>query len=412
MARSRPFLLWLLLLLLAAGSAGRAGANSVFSVGGLGEPQLEEPARLRALGGAGAAERGPRAFSLVNPATMADVERLIFEGTVVPAFRRIDASHYPTETGAETTVPSLRLVVALPGRIVLGAGYLSATNAQFRIDRTDSTDVLSRLQIEGSGGMNFGRLSLARRISSMLAVGVDCDLISGSYREIWHRTFPDSILASSRDTLDVEYERNPRFRFGALFSRHQYSLGAVVETERALPLSTAQKTAGARRVESRGDLTLPPGYAIGASVPMGWRNRMVAQYRRAGWSRSSLESDLVDFRAQERLSIGFERGHPPVGQNVRGMAKLPLRVGGYYLRWPDLMPAAGATDITAGSAAVDEWAVTLGTGLRSADHGGAVDFSIEAGSRGSLDKLGAREHFVRLGFSLQVSDETWKGSIH
>src|SRR6058998_3294173 len=44
-----------LLLLALSLAAGPAGANSILSIGGLGEPQLEEPARLRALGGAGAA---------------------------------------------------------------------------------------------------------------------------------------------------------------------------------------------------------------------------------------------------------------------------------------------------------------------------------------------------------------------
>lgn len=402
----------LLCLLLALLAAVPARANSVFSSGGLGEPQLEEAARLRALGGAGAAEHGPRAFSLVNPATMADAERLIFEGTILPAVRRVSSSHYPTETGAETTVPSLRLVVMLPGRVVLGAAYLSATNAQFRVDRVDTTGIPSALSIEGTGGMNLGRLSLARRVSPALALGVDCDIVAGGYREIWHRTFPDSMLLSSRDTLEADYDHRARFRIGALFSRHRFSLGAMVETEQSLPLLTTQRTFGATVRTNRGDLTVPPGYAVGVSVPLGWRERAVAQYRRAGWSRSTLESDLVDFRAQERYSLGFERQHPPPGENVHGFAALPLRVGGYYLRWPDLLPAAGAVDIRGGTAAVDEWAVTFGTGIRSADRGGMLDISFELGSRGSLDTLGAREQFIRMAFSLQVSDETWKGNIH
>src|SRR5512147_2758629 len=98
-------------------ASGAARANSVFSIGGLGEPQNPEPARLRALGGAGVAERGPREFSLVNPATLADVERVVFEGTVLPQWRRISAATEPTETANETTFPSLRAVIALPGRL-------------------------------------------------------------------------------------------------------------------------------------------------------------------------------------------------------------------------------------------------------------------------------------------------------
>jgi hypothetical protein len=406
-----PRILALLLPLVAVALPAPAGANSVFSVGGLGEPQLEEPARLRALGGAGAAERGPRAFSLVNPATMADAEHLLFEGTILPVVRRVQARSFPEETGAETTIPSLRMVIALPGGVVLGGSYLSGTNAQFRVDHEDSADTPSSLHIDGSGGINFVRVSLARRMSPALALGVDCDVASGSYREEWLRTFQDATLAQSRDTLEVDYGKRARWRLGALATRRGYSVGAVFESERALPLRVSQRTAGASVTQERGSLTLPAGFTIGASAPLGERGRAVAQYRRAGWGRSSLRSDLVDFRAQERWSVGFERGHAAEGGG-RGLARLPLRAGAYHLRWPDLLPIAGSPDIAGGSAGVSEWALTLGTGIRSRDRGGAVDVSLEAGSRGSIAELGARERFVRLGISLQVSDDTWKGSFH
>ena len=399
------------LLLAWAGHPASARAHSVFSVGGLGEPQLEEPARLRALGGAGVAERGPRAFSMVNPASLADADHLLIEGTVLSALRRIDAAGYPSETGTEATIPSLRAVVALPGRIVLGGAYLAATNAQFRVDRQDTSGPFSQIRVEGSGGINFARVSLSRRLTPSIALGVDCDFVLGGYREEWARTPVDSTLATARDTVELEYRRRARWRVGALATRGGFSLGAVFETERGLPLRVAQSTAGASSSRDLGDLTLPAGFVIGASAPVTARDRVVAQYRRASWSRSSLASDLVDFRALERWSLGFER-RTPEEEGGGGLGRLPIRVGGYYLRWPDRLPSAGAADLSGGIAEVNEWALTLGTGIRSKDKGGAVDLSLEAGSRGSVADLGARERFVRLGISLQVSDDTWKGRFH
>lgn len=398
-------------LLLLASLAGPARAHSVFSVGGLGEPQDPEPARLRALGGAGAAEKGPRDFSLANPATLADVERLVFEGSILPQWRRIDALSEPSETANETTFPSLRAVIALPGRLILGGAYLSGTSAQFRIDRDDTVGGASHLRIDGTGGMDFVRLSLARRLSPSLALGLDYDVVLGSYREEWTRTFSDTALAASRDTLEVTYQKRGRFRLGALASSGGYALGAAFEAERGLPLTTTQRTAGASVTESKGTLTLPTGIILGASAPLGERVRVVAQYSRAAWSRSSLESDLVDFRAQQRVSLGVER-KPSAERNVPTLDRMPLRAGFYYLAWPDLLPRAGAIDISGGTAGVNERGLTLGTGLRSRDGEGAVDFALEAGWRGNRDTLGAREYFVRFGISLLVSDETWKGSFH
>jgi hypothetical protein len=87
---------------------------------------------------------------------------------------------------------------------------------------------------------------------------------------------------------------------------------------------------------------------------------------------------------------------------------LPLRIGATYLNWPDLLPPVGALDITGGSAKIDEWSVSLGSGLRTKDGGGAIDFSLEGGQRGAKEELGASETFFRLGLSLRVSDETWR----
>jgi hypothetical protein len=129
MIRASAFTLFLACAL----AAQPARANSVLSVGGLGEPQLEESARLRALGGAGAAEHGPRDISLVNPASLSDVERILLEVTVMPALRRISATGVPGETVNETTFPSARAVIALPGRIVLSGSYVSGTNAEFTV---------------------------------------------------------------------------------------------------------------------------------------------------------------------------------------------------------------------------------------------------------------------------------------
>ena len=169
-----------LALVLTLALAARAFANSILSVGGLGEPQLEEAARLRALGGAGAAEHGPRDISLVNPASLSDVDRILLQLTALPAVRRISASSGVSETAYETTFPSARGVIALPAGIVLAGSYVAGTDAEFRVVRSENQGLPSTVDIEGSGGMNFLRASVARRMAPAVRVGVDWEVISGS----------------------------------------------------------------------------------------------------------------------------------------------------------------------------------------------------------------------------------------
>ena len=64
---ARPAIVLIAIVAWLAAAPRPGAANSVFSVGGLGEPSLEETARLRALGGAGAAAHGETGTSMVNP---------------------------------------------------------------------------------------------------------------------------------------------------------------------------------------------------------------------------------------------------------------------------------------------------------------------------------------------------------
>ncbi len=391
--------------------AGSARANSVYSAGGLGEPVLEEQARLRALGGAGAAEHGPREISLVNPASLAEVEHLILEGTVLASMRKVDAATYPDETLQETVLPSIRGAIALPGRLVLGGGYVAARNAAFRVYRPENAGAPSIVEIDGKGGMNYVRVSLARRLAGGIRVGIDYDVVAGNYREEWTRSFPDSGIQDARDTLKVTWHKRGRWRVGAQLVRGDFALGAVYEVKRELPLESTRRAYGVVVSDPARTLTIPSGIVVGFSAPVTQRLRAVGQYRRSAWDRSSLQSNLVDFRAEQRFSFGVERKFA-TEEGISFWSRIPLRLGGYYLEWPDLLPLAGASDIGAGTGHVDEWALTLGSGLVSQDKGGSFDFSLEAGMRGDRDALGASEKFLRFGVSLLVSDETWKGSFH
>jgi hypothetical protein len=180
-----------------------------------------------------------------------------------------------------------------------------------------------------------------------------------------------------------------------------------VETSRRLPLTFVQRAAGTSVETSAGNLTIPSGVTIGVAGPMAGRWNVAAQYRRAAWKRASLESDLVDFRALQRFSLGFER-RPAETFQRRWRSRLPLRLGVSYLQWPDLLPLAGQSTIAGGTAGVNEWTFSFGTGLVTQDKGGGLDFSIEAGSRGSESELGVSERFLRAAVTLLVSDDTWK----
>lgn len=383
-----------------------AFANSVFSVGGLGEPSLEESARLRALGGAGAAEHGVSEFSLVNPASIAGAQHLVLEGTLLAGRRSVSTLNFGDESASETTFPSLRLVVRFPGDWILSGSYLLGTNGQFGVERAESVGTASVVEVEGRGGISFVRATLAKPLTGALRAGVDFEVIGGSYHEEWTRDFVDPGLETARDTIDLTWDRLGRWRAGLQYVRPGWAVGAAYETERRLTVTRRERTAASDLRTEGISLRVPSGFAVGFQVATGGRGRVVGQYRRQNWGEESLQSDLVSFRPLVRYSVGFERGGTPGASSL--LARIPLRVGGTYLNWPDLLPPVGQLDITNGTAKVDEWAVSIGSGIRTRDGGGAFDFSLEGGRRGTKEELGATETFFRLGLSVRVSDETWR----
>ena len=407
MTRRTRVLALALFVALVAGPGSDARANSVFSVGGLGEPSLEESARLRALGGAGIAEHGERTHSFVNPASIAEAKHLLIEGTILPAYRRVESVNFETETARETGIPSLRALVRLPTGLVLAGSYLVGTNAHFDLLRQENAGSPSTVRIEGRGGIDLIRVSLARKATPSLRLGVDYEVIAGSYREEWSRDFADTALATTRDTLETSYKRHGRWRIGAQLSRGPVTVGGVFETARRLPLTLTQRTAGTVVEHEGTSIRIPSGFAAGFSASVSERFRVVGQYRRANWERESLPSDVVDFRALERYSFGVERGRP-LDAGGGFLSRLPVRVGATMLRWPDLLPVAGASSVSGGTAGITEVAFSIGTGIESRDKGGSIDLSLEAGSRGSKDDHNLTEKFLRFAVSLQVSDDTWK----
>ncbi len=390
---------------LLAMTASISSANSVFSSAGLGEPSLEENARLRALGGAGAAEHGASSFSLVNPASIAEAQHLVLEASILQTRRQVTTLHYGDETGNESSFPSVRLVIRFPNGLVLGGSYLLGTNGEFQVTRPESAGTASVLRVDGRGGINLLRATLARRLGRNFRVGVDYEVIGGSYHEEWQRSFVDPNLAATRDTLDVSWDRLGRWRLGLQWVRSWIALGAAYESGRRLPVTERQRTSGAETL-SANSLVIPEGVVVGFELKPRSRTRFVGQYRRQQYGVGTIESDLVTFRPLERYSLGWER--LPANQGRPSLNRVPIRLGVSLLRWPDLLPVAGASDISGGTAAIEEWAGSIGTGLRTKDGGGAIDISLEGGERGDRERLGAKETFVRLGLTLRVSDETWR----
>lgn len=388
--------------------AAPALADSVFGVGGIGEPSLPEEARIRALGGAGAAEHGETDFSFVNPASIARAKHLSLQATLLSTRRWTNTLSYGDGSSYESSFPSIRLVVRLPGSFILGGAYVLGTDADFAVVRPESMGVASELQVTGGGGIQFARATLARRLNKQLNFGIDYEIVGGSYSELWVRRFPEPGFQTSLDTLEISWDRDGRFRFGLNYvAAKGWAVGGVYEMEQSLPVTLTQETSGARTREAGDELVIPSGYTIGFSAPLGGGKRLVGQYQRALWSRSSLQSALVDFRWGERYSIGFERAAPKFsGPSI--LSKIPIRLGWTYLIWPDLLPLAGSEDISTGTAGVTEWAFSIGTGAATGDRSGIFDASLEYGRRGNLDTLGADESFLRLALSLQITDQTWK----
>jgi hypothetical protein len=361
---------WLLGLGLACPAAALA-QNSIYGVAGIGFPEEPIGVHARALGGGSAAFD---ALSALNPAAVADFQRLGASVTISEAFRSYTAGDTSVSGLRETRFPFGIMGGKISGTpLSFAVSYATYAERTFDV-RTTGTEVLRgdtvaiSDKVASDGAVTDVRGALAARPFPFLKVGAALHLLGGSSRLDVQRTFSDSSYVSYSESNHV------------VFSGVGVSAGVVLRPLRSLEL------AGAARVNGRLSSQLGNQNLGSVQLPVALTGGLRLLIPRAGvswsgtatwssWSRA--QPDLVAptqaFDTWD-LSSGIELHDRDTG--ARG---LPIRVGVRYRQLPFSNLATQPTELV----------FSAGTGLVLAHGRAEIDI---AGEHVQRTGGGATEH--------------------
>jgi hypothetical protein len=402
-----------LLVLLAAGAGLASGlsfspahADSVFSAHGLGEVVTPADVRGRGMGGASVAVDDEWNLSRINPALLSGTRGFTLHVELISELRKIEDRSGESWTPRSVNFPLFRLALPVPRLGALGIGIFQYTDVSYVFRREDGFgNSLLTQTLRGKNGLNTLGLTFARRVRPELEVGIDMDVMLGSYVDIWTNRFEDRSLRGSVDSLVVNHSRGPVIRVGALGRPHpRLRLGAALTFGRDIE---ARPEVSGSDQETRflptEQLHLPTSLALGISGDIDKHWRAAADLVHTRWETTDLTlgSDPILNRFYvptidvTRIAIGVEYLGDRTDE-ARGLRqRMPLRAGYAWEPW-HFRDAFGEKII-------DQF-VTAGVGIPLPERAGFLDLAVEFGYRGDRDENGARERVIRLGLGLPVRE--------
>ncbi len=413
-----------LLPLLIYGLCSFAQETSPYSRFGLGEVSRPAFIAAKGMGGLGAAYRDPLHINMVNPASYSSLALTTFEGGLNFVNKKLKdgTSNNNYSTGdAFLDYLALGFPVAKNAGASFGIVPYSRVNYSFSSARNDSILGDSRKIYNGNGrvyqlyGGGGYRLFGADTSKHALSLGFNVAYLFGrverdDFQQFSDRTFYNSrINATNRiSNMVLNIGAQHRIMFNQEYSMviGAYSLFPVLSRskeditwDRYVVLSGGIETVDTVYQNNylREDLKIPGEYGVGATLMKRNKFAVGGEFKYNLWSKTESISDDATLSDSWEVRIGTEL-RPRYSQSF--VKRSAYRLGGFY----------NNGHITIGEQRIREYGMTFGFGLpKKMDQESLItkfiwelNFTLEAGSRGTLNNGLIRETFIvaYLGFTL------------
>jgi len=388
-------------LLAAMLCAGPAPAESLFAREALGEWIEEYDARGETLGSTGIGLIDAHNFATINPAATAFSRKSMGHVGFGSSLRRTGDGTNEARRPS-TYITGLGAHLVLPGGLGLRLTATPATDGAHAVDEPVATGWeaagADRRRSEGSRGLlrYAGALTWSRDPDWALAAGLG--FYAGSLRDEVSYAFGDPAQAAGW----APGEERTRLRFhpgtflttgGLVRPLAPLTLGAFVAGGARLEVTGSYSSSiGGGADRETGHVEIPPGYGAGAALRLGDRWRLSGDLVGRPWKDAEpaalARHRLGAYRNTLRWGVGVERlgsAHPRAGYG----STIAWRAGFAWIPWYALDEQGDG---------IDEWRASLGAGLPVQGDRGSIDLMLAWGRRGSLERHGIEESYIRFGF--------------
>ncbi len=431
---------WLCLV----GWAGTAGAATIFSLSGVGDPVPRVDVRARGMGGAGRALIGAGAFdhgnfSSANPALLAAFKRPALNSLYFVHRRTMDDGQR-SHAISDGDLGAFQLALPLRPGTVFGVGLEALTDIDFglvdtRVNTVGQTavDTLQHiLNVDVTGGIQAVSLRLGQRAGQKVYLGIRMDLIvMGTITETWSRDFESQVerdaarrcvdvfsgeIREARDPRTGEIQTDPAtlepvcgeqtqvdaqdrvvrtYRgvvpaVGAVFApTDRWQLGLNLQVERNVKQTRRLRnmwTEGGieEEVSSEVDIKLPASLGVGVAYTTGYKWMAAFDMERTFWSRTANGRHNTFELAG---GILYRMGQAdPMSQSRRMEWMAGVHYRSLYFQ-------------TTSGSQISEVGASLGVALPFHNRSGKFQYVIEFGKRGDVGQHGVSERFISQTFS-------------
>lgn len=409
--------------LLCGSGAWAQGANSPYTILGVG--RLAEGGSFRNLGmaGTGVSMGSYQHANFLNPALLTYNRNTTFEAGYFWENRRLQQDGLPEQSSYGGSLGYMHLSFPISSKVVMAFGVKPYSYVDFKTSQIKPVyDVINPGQIvnytedtrEGEGGLNSVYFSAGAQVLKNLRVGMEASyqfgpimrreqarIIDGTvtyvaarYERLNYRNWGFKPGFQYTIPLDPQNELSPRFNVGGVYTFKARSKVRVFE---ALQLrTTTDVTISSDTVDIRYGKheTLPQQWTAGVSFEKPGKYSVGLDWENQQWSEYEDYKGASPLKNAYKLSLGGE--YTPDFQSVTSfMKRITWRAGFSYSQLPWSIAGAQGKDIrfTGGlSVPIGFSSVTLGAayGWLDADAPGAI-----------------KENYFQINMALTVNDRFW-----
>ncbi len=384
--------------------------NSPYTRFGYGDLSNNTNGEYRAMGGTSIAMRSNRSINAVNPASYSSVDSLTFMFDVGISGL---LTHFSDANGIRNTfngnLEYVTLQFPITGWLGCSAGVLPYSSVGYEFAQNGSVSMPVNPQDDpntidytsmfyGTGGISEVYLGLSFELFKHISLGANAYYMFGDISNYRQLSFSNSSYSSLQQSNTIKVS-DFRFRFGAQFyhtfaKKHEVTLGVIYEFKSKLngSFSQIETTTLDTTINSNGGFDLPAYYGAGLSYTYDNRITIGVDYSLQEWSKANYFGRTDSLNNSQRISIGAEYRHDPLGKDY--FDHMAFRLGGYVET-----PYVKAFDNN-----VKNFGISFGIGFPLRNSKTFINTTFEYGKKGTLTTL--REDYFR--FTINASfNELW-----
>lgn len=386
-----------MLLFVLALVPARASATSVFSMVFIGERLENGDTRAISLGGSQQLVGDSLSVLAYNPAELARATRVMIGAT-----GQLGSDQGRNSSIAERDVsmvfPTFKVAFPFYKVAVLSVGYVGRYNpdGSFLVEDETGAGVTYIQRRTFSGGLFSVPFTAAFNVTRFASVGLTYAIEGGFVEERWDTQFGALLYVPGAGFKKENVNASSYGGGVVLRPLRRVMLGGTWESQ-----IDYDSDIGIRYTQSEFDTTysssatLPSRWTLAATVGLTRYLRVAGSYYSSDFSKfSGFSLDTSSLRKEISLSLGIEWDDVIPTPFFR----MPLRASFNYQQLPFDFPAG--SDVT-------RTLFGLGSGFVLGGGKGKLDFGLQIGKTGSVDKNTIEDRLVRLYFSITGSED-WR----